>query len=115
MYIDSPVQEDDVDCNNDDEEDDDNYSKKYTNIDDREDNKEESDDSMASDASSGPSHQQKRVNAESTHSNIPSTSKPGKVDQFRKFFSFKKDNEKKSGETSTKYKHRNDAQKKHYK
>ncbi|KAJ0098853.1 hypothetical protein Patl1_21567 [Pistacia atlantica] len=114
MYIDSPMQEDDDD-------DDHHYrnSNKYTSVnDDREDNKEESDDSMASDASSGPSHHQyPRANGEGQgiRSNIPSTSKQGKVDQFRKFFSFKKSNEKekKSGETSTKYKHRNDPPKKY--
>ncbi|KAJ4707189.1 acidic leucine-rich nuclear phosphoprotein 32 family member B-like [Melia azedarach] len=114
MYIDSPMQEDDMDCYNEDYDNNDRKSNHNHGI-YNEDNKEDSDDSMASDASSGPSHHQhKRPNEEGSHG--MSSSKHGKSDPFKKLFSWKKSNEKeKKGEHSSKQKHKADAHKKYFK
>ncbi|KAL5808203.1 hypothetical protein ACOSQ3_028894 [Xanthoceras sorbifolium] len=95
-YMDSPMQEDDAECSNIDDDDgeiDDDNNNRHSNEndainddnDDGGDDKEESDDSMASDASSGPSHQYKRANDKANR---------GKLDHVKKLFSWKKTNEK---------------------
>ncbi|GAV60074.1 hypothetical protein CFOL_v3_03605 [Cephalotus follicularis] len=59
MYINSPKQEDDPECSAA-VDDDDNYENKESQKDDSEDHDKDSDDSMVSDASSGPSHHQRK-------------------------------------------------------
>lgn len=113
MYIDSPVQEDEMECYNEEDYSNDRKSNYNDGIHGGF-NKEDSDDSMASDASSGPSHQHKRANDEGRHSTA--SSKPGKSGT-KKLFSWKKSNEKekKCVDHSSKHKHKSDAHKKHFK
>ena len=107
MYISSPMEEDQVECSNDihDDDDDDDHDNKHQikkHNSDKKNEDDDSDDSLASDASSGPSHPQ-HTYPHSQGSHVTSRSKQDKSYNVNKSFQRKNTNkhEKKSVKNNT--------------